>query len=115
VASMRKRARPIRSVGICSSPSSLCRNPGRVGRPLRKHVDHIVNGEIDGQEIGYHRDGAKAYEIQYAKGKPVDRWVHWYANGKKESEETYVEDKLDGATIRWREDGTLLEDQLPTG
>jgi hypothetical protein len=84
-------------------------------RGLRKHVDHIVNGEIDGHEIGYHRDGAKAYEIQYAKGKPVDRWVHWYANGKKESEETYVEDKLDGATIRWREDGTLLEDQLPTG
>jgi hypothetical protein len=64
------------------------------------------DGRIDGPEVGFHRDGRRAYEIAHSAGKSAGHWVHWYPNGKVQSEQTYVDGDLDGPSIHWREDGT---------
>lgn len=64
------------------------------------------NGKIEGPEVGFHRDGKKAYEGAHANGKQSGRWVHWYANGTMQSDQTYVNGELDGPSRNWREDGT---------
>ncbi|MEZ4444696.1 MAG: hypothetical protein R3B72_36815 [Polyangiaceae bacterium] len=33
--------------------------------------------------------------------------VHWYPSGQVESEETYVDGRLHGPSIRYREDGSV--------
>ncbi len=70
------------------------------------YEQRYVNGKIDGAEVGFHRNGAKAYEISHAAGKSVGRWVHWYPNGKMQSEQTYVNGALEGTSMNWREDGS---------
>jgi hypothetical protein len=83
----------------------------------RRVAEHYDNGQlayeqtyagglIDGDEVGYHRDGKKAYEIHHAAGKSVGRWIHWYPNGNVQMERTYVNDVLEGPMTNWREDGT---------
>ncbi len=70
------------------------------------YEQRYVGGNIDGDEVGYHRDGKKAYEIHHAAGKSVGHWVHWYANGNVQMDRTYVDDALDGPMTSFREDGT---------
>ncbi len=70
------------------------------------YEQRYVGGKIDGPELGYHRDGKRAYAIEHAMGKSVGRWLHWFPNGKVETEQTYVDGELDGSVVHWREDGT---------
>jgi hypothetical protein len=70
------------------------------------HEQVYVDGEIDGPEIGWHKDGTKAYEIRYAAGKSVGKWTYWYPSGKVQSEQTYADGALDGPWFNFREDGT---------
>ena len=56
---------------------------GGVYRRFRAYYDNgqliyeqrYVDGEIDGPEIGWHRDGTKAYEGRHAAGKSVGKWA----------------------------------------
>ena len=70
------------------------------------YTQRYVGGVADGLELGFHRDGAKAYSIQRAGGEHVGTWTHWYPSGTKQLEQTYVAGKLDGLSTGWREDGS---------
>jgi len=70
------------------------------------YEQRYVNGEIDGPELGFHRDGRSAYDIHHAAGKNAGHWVHWYPDGKMQSEERYKDGVLDGTSSNWRPDGT---------
>lgn len=70
------------------------------------YEQRYVNGRIDGDEVGYHPSGARAYEIHHRAGKSVGLWRHWFPNGKLETEQTYVNGELDGTSTTYREDGT---------
>jgi hypothetical protein len=64
-------------------------------------------GTIDGAELGYHQNGAKAYAGWHAAGNKVGHWTHWYPDGKLESESDYdAAGELNGVSITYRPDGT---------
>ncbi len=65
-----------------------------------------VRGRIHGPELGFHRDGAKAYSIAYDDGKSTGRWTHWYPDGRLLSEQTYKDGKPHGSSVNYRPDGT---------
>jgi hypothetical protein len=97
-------------------PANEIEYAGGVYRRFRSYYDggqlvyeHVyVNGMLDGPEIGWHRNGTKAYEGRHAAGKNVGKWTHWYASGKLESERSYIDGELDGPSIQYREDGTKV-------
>jgi hypothetical protein len=72
----------------------------------RAYEQRYVRGRIDGVEVGYDREGRRAYELHHAMGRNVGRWVHWHPNGRVQSEETWVDGQLQGVSRRWRADGT---------
>ncbi len=70
------------------------------------YEQRYVNGQIDGDETGFDRDGHTSYAIHHAAGQNVGRWVHFYPTGRMQSEEHYVAGQLDGVSTRWRPDGS---------
>ena len=68
---------------------------------------NYVAGKINGAEVGYHQNGAKAYVGQHAAGTRVGHWTHWYPDGKIETEAEYdAAGQLDGNYVLNRPDGT---------
>lgn len=85
---------------------TYARFTARYDNGQESYTQRYVGGVADGPEVGYHRDGSKAYAIQRARGENVGTWTHWYPSGQKQSEETYVAGKLDGVMAGWRQDGS---------
>jgi antitoxin component YwqK of YwqJK toxin-antitoxin module len=61
---------------------------------------------MDGEWVGYHKNGQKSYQGRMEAGVPVGPWVHWYENGQKKAEgELAANGKRTGPWRLWYEDG----------
>jgi antitoxin component YwqK of YwqJK toxin-antitoxin module len=67
---------------------------------IKKFSDEKVNGEV------FRMFGdMKAPLGKMKDGKQEGKWVDWYENGQKESEQTFKNGKEQGLAIRWYENG----------
>lgn len=72
-------------------------------------TQHYVDGKNDGEEVAFHDNGAKAYVGHYVAGKMVGHWVHWYPDGKVETEADYNDHgELEGQSWTHRTDGSKV-------
>lgn len=98
------------------------------GRVAGMHISYHDNGrkwweqahtrehKADGPGAGWNRDGSIRYSIAYRDDQRVGKWIYWYANGQKQSEETLIDGKADGPQRRWHENGQLkTEDYFKNG
>ena len=68
---------------------------------------HYVDGKLEGVETAFHDNGRTSYEGRYAGDKMVGHWMHWFPDGKVETDQTYdVDGNLDGPSTTYRPDGT---------
>ncbi|MHC4639435.1 MAG: toxin-antitoxin system YwqK family antitoxin, partial [Planctomycetota bacterium] len=89
---------------------------------------------LDGTKTCYYENGKKQWQVTYRLGQKVGRetywaedgtkiwswnhrvdgtnvWTHWWPNGQKKSESTWIDFKCEGIAKRWNRDGKLI-DQL---
>jgi len=62
-------------------------------------------GERDGPWLEHHRNGRKAREGTYSRGRKTGRWSVWYESGTCAEEASFREGTLDGPFRAWHENG----------
>ena len=67
-------------------------------------VSFFKDGKLDGSEMGWYKNGQKAYEGTYKDGKENGPSWGWYKNGKKAYEKMYKDGNLLVTTV-WMPEG----------
>ncbi len=68
-------------------------------------VEYYTNGQLDGQRITYHHNGARATEEQYTMGSRNGMQRFWYKNGQLREESNYDNDLREGQLLSWYKNG----------
>jgi len=64
-----------------------------------------VNGEEEGKNIGWHKNGQKKYESNWINGKIIGKSTWWHDNGTKKGVYTYVNGKKEGKVVLFHPNG----------
>ena len=78
------------------------------GSPLNRAL--WVNGEKEGKEIRFYKNGKKYREKNYVDGKLQGTMTIYYENGSKKSVYFFEHGILQGVAFRYLEDGKVVED-----
>ena len=123
---MRARLLVLLWLCACRSESGLNRPPSGAGEPPPPHLEHrrevdhetgkLVHewtmmrspgqGAIkDGIERLWYPSGAKHWERDWKRGKPIGAWRSWHENGHPRSECFYRGPDVDATMTFWHENG----------
>ena len=73
---------------------------------VKEISDEIVNGEV------FQMFGDMKLPLGKMKdGKKEGKWISWYPNGQKWSEETYKNGEIDGLWTEWWENGQKSQEE----
>ncbi len=76
-----------------------------LGKEQKESEKNYVNGQQEGLQMTWHRNGQKESEYNYANGKRKGLQTEWYENGQKESEKNYFNGQQEGLQMTWHRDG----------
>jgi len=78
----------------------------RMGEIVITNFEETIN-TVCGAGIHYFKTKEAALSWFYKQPfqYPDGKWIDWYENGQKKSEETYKDGKIDGKCIGWHENG----------
>ena len=81
----------------------------RVG--TRKSEGRFKDGERDGLQRTFSKNGAMTTRGAYKAGRRVGVHEEWFASGQRMSVESYKNDQLDGSRRVWDRDGLLMQSE----
>ena len=79
----------------------------RVG--TRKSEGRFVNGERDGLQRTFSKNGTLIKQGVFAAGRRLGAHEEWFASGQRMKSEAYVEDQLEGVRRVWDREGLLMQ------
>ena len=65
-------------------------------------------GRLHGSVEYFYNDGGKRIEIRYSEGKKTGEAKNWYKSGALQWKRSFVNDALDGDSIRYKPDGKIV-------
>ena len=80
---------------------------------LRKELVPGPNGKLinHGTYARWHKNGSKAYEATFVRGKKEGIAILWHENGRKWAEEHYLDGQKHGPRYVWDENGTKRKEE----
>ena len=70
------------------------------------------DGKLNGKAIWYHANGEKEQEVYYLNNKLDGPLTRWYANGNIETESFYKDGRLEGKSISYNEKGRKVVEEV---